>query len=273
MIIRYGTILLTSTNHHYMKIILILLSAGLFSINAAFSQGQEIPKKEWGFKVEPYLMAPYMKGNVAIGRIPEGEIDASAGEVFDRLQSAFMIYGEANNGQWAITADFVYMKLQKTIEPNGQINSGEINFDQTIIAMEGLYRILPWLEFGIGGRVVTLGGDMTVSRTELGPNGETNVQQAEKTETWFDPTVLFRAQIPNSGKWIGEIKADIGGFGIGSNATYQIQVYGGYRFSKLFQATAGYRALSIDYQSGTASDRFHYDVITNGPVVRLGFNF
>jgi hypothetical protein len=256
-----------------MKKIFLLLSASLFSISSAFSQDQENPKKEWGFKVEPYLMAPYMKGTVAIGKIPQAEIDANAGEVFDRLRSAFMLYGETNNGKWAITGDFVYMKLQETIEPNGQINSGEINFDETIFAMEGLYRILPWLEFGIGGRVVTIGGDMTVSRTELGSNGETNVQQAEKTESWFDPTVLFRAQVPNSGKWIGELKADIGGFGIGSNETYQIQVNGGYRFSKLFQATAGYRALSIDYESGTTVDRFNYDVKTTGPVVRLGFNF
>lgn len=256
-----------------MKKIILLLTAGLFSISSAFSQDQENEKRDWGFKVEPYLMAPYMKGNVAIGKIPQVEIDANAGDIFDRLQSAFMIYGEANNGQWAITADFVYMKLQETIEPTGQINSGEVNFDETIFGMEGLYRILPWLELGIGGRVITIGGDMTVSRTGLGPNGETTVQQATKTESWFDPTVLFRAQVPNSGKWIGELKADIGGFGVGSNETYQVQVYGGYRFSKLFQATAGYRALSIDYAGGTVDDRFDYDVKTTGPVVRLGFNF
>jgi len=67
-------------------------------------------------------------------------------------------------------------------------------------------------------------------------------------------------QIPNSGKWIGELKADLGGFGIGSQETYQIQAYGGYRFSKLFQATAGYRVLSIDYESETGgSERFNYD--------------
>lgn len=255
------------------KIAFLLLVVILIPAFSAFSQDKAEDSKDWNFKVEPYMMAPYMNGKVAVGILPSADIDVNA-NVFERLKGALMLYGEANNGQWAITADFIYMNLQETLEANGQINSGEFNFDQMMFGMEGLYRILPWLEFGIGGRFVSMGGDMILSRTELGPNGETNVQQAKMDANWFDPTVLLRMQIPNSGKWIGELKADLGGFGIGSQDTYQVQIYGGYRFSKLFQATAGYRALSIDYVSEAGgSERFNYDVKTTGPVLRLGFNF
>lgn len=256
------------------KIAFLLMAVCLLPSISTFAQDQADARKGWEFKVEPYLMAPYMNGTVALGLLPSADIDVNANDIFERLKGALMLYGEANNGQWAITADFVYMNLQETLEPGKQINSGEFNFDQMVFGMEGLYRILPWLEFGLGGRFVSMGGDMTISRTELGPNGETNVQQAEGDANWFDPTLLFRMQIPNSGKWIGELKADLGGFGIGSQETYQIQAYGGYRFSKLFQATAGYRVLSIDYESETGgSERFNYDVKTSGPVIRLGFNF
>lgn len=256
------------------KVASLFIVVSFFPIFSAFSQDQADARKAWNFKVEPYLMAPYMKGTVAVGILPSADIDVNANDVFERLKGALMLYGEANNGQWAITADFVYMNLEETFEPDGQINSGEFNFDQMVFGMEGLYRILPWLEFGLGGRFVSMGGDMTISRTELRPNGETNVQQAEMDANWFDPTVVLRMQIPNSGKWIGELKADLGGFGIGSQETYQVQAYGGYRFSKLFQATAGYRVLSIDYQSEAGgSERFNYDVKTTGPVLRLGFNF
>jgi hypothetical protein len=66
---------------------------------------------------------------------------------------------------------------------------------------------------------------------------------------------------------------EIGGFGIGSDLAWQMQVYAGYQFSKLFQITGGYRIISLDYETGTGQDRFMYNVDTSGPVVRFGFNF
>jgi len=256
-----------------MKKTFLLLLAAILAIFPAFAQDSSDKKSEWNFLVEPYLMFPTMKGTVGIGLLPDGELDVSTEDIFGRLKSAFMMYAEANNGKWAITADFVYIKLYQGIEPNNNITGGEVTFEETIFAMEGLYQIQPWLELGIGGRVVTLAGDMSVTRTGIGTGGESTTQQADLTESWVDPVVLFRAQLPDSEKWILEFKADYGGFGLGSDVTYQVQALGGYRFSKLFQATAGYRSLSIDYFSGSGADRFKFDVKTSGPIVRFGFNF
>jgi hypothetical protein len=254
-----------------MKKILIILTFGF--IAAVSVNAQDQTKNGWNFKVEPYLMAPYMVGSVGIANLPNVELDATAGDIFSNLKGAFMLYTEANNGQWAITADFVYMKLQQDVKPGNLITGGDVTFTESIFAMEGFYRLLPWLEAGLAGRVVTLGGDMTVTRNEVGQNGGTITSQADVTKTWFDPVIAIRAQVPNSDIWIGEFKADYGGFGVGSQSTYQLQLYGGYRFSKLFQATVGYRFLAIDYESGSASDRFLFNVNTSGAVLRLGFNF
>lgn len=254
-----------------MKKFTIFLTALLISSISAYSQ--EPTGKTWNFKVEPYLMAPFMKGPVGIANLPNVELDASAADIFGNLKGAFMLYTEANNGQWAIAADFVYMKLQQDIQPGNLVTGGEVTFNETIFALEGYYRFLPWLEAGLGGRVVSMGGDMTVTRTELGPNDDPITSQASIKKSWFDPVLLVRATLPDSDKWIGEFKADFGGFGIGSDVTYQFQAYGGYRFSRLFQASVGYRILGIDYESGTGADRFLYNVTTSGPVLRLGFNF
>jgi hypothetical protein len=54
--------------------------------------------------------------------------------------------------------------------------------------------------------------------------------------------------------------------------TWQVQGYAGYRFSKLFQTSIGYRIIAIDYDKGTGEDRFRYDMNTFGPNIRLGFN-
>ena len=74
-------------------------------------------------------------------------------------------------------------------------------------------------------------------------------------------------------KWLFQLRADVGGFGIGSDFTWQGQADVGYRFSKLFQLGLGYRFIGIDYENGEGSDRFKYDVDTYGPVLRFGFHF
>ena len=74
-------------------------------------------------------------------------------------------------------------------------------------------------------------------------------------------------------KWLFQLRGDVGGFGIGSDFTWQAQAYFGYRFSKLFQLTAGYRILSIDYEKSTGSEPFVFDIDEFGPVIRFGFNF
>jgi hypothetical protein len=70
-----------------------------------------------------------------------------------------------------------------------------------------------------------------------------------------------------------QFRGDIGGFGVGSDFSWQIQANAGYRFSKLFQATIGYRVIGINYDKGEGMDRFVYDVDTYGPVIHTGFNF
>jgi hypothetical protein len=45
----------------------------------------------------------------------------------------------------------------------------------------------------------------------------------------------------------------------------------GYRFSRLFDLTAGYRVISLDYSSGEGAAAFVYDMVTFGPMIRFGF--
>jgi trans-2-enoyl-CoA reductase len=52
-----------------------------------------------------------------------------------------------------------------------------------------------------------------------------------------------------------------------------LQAYAGYRFSKLFQLTAGYGIIGIDYDKGVDKERFIFNMNEFGPVIRIGFNF
>ena len=132
-------------------------------------------------------------------------------------------------------------------------------------------KFLPWLEGGIAGpNELSIQAMVEVVRNQAGEG--TNAVGNSATHTWFDPVFVVRMKLPGSGKWLLQLRGDAGGFGIGSDLTWQIQAYGGYRFSDLFQATAGYRVLAIDYEKGSEQDRFLYNITTSGPVVRVGFN-
>ena len=74
-------------------------------------------------------------------------------------------------------------------------------------------------------------------------------------------------------KWLLQFRGDFGGFGIGSDFTWQLQAHAGYQFSKLFKLTACYRIIGVDYDKGSGQDRFVHDINTFGPVLRLGLNF
>lgn len=136
--------------------------------------------------------------------------------------------------------------------------------------VSGLRTILPWLDVGVGLRLNSLEAGFDIV-TAIG-NNETGHSRSKK-ETWLDPIVIARSQGTfGDSKWNYLLRGDIGGFGIGSNFAWQIQPYIGYRFSKLFQISAGYRIISMDYETGSGDGYFKYDIDTTGPVVKLGFH-
>jgi hypothetical protein len=134
-----------------------------------------------------------------------------------------------------------------------------------------LYRLTSFLEVGAGGRLNNLSTDIDLQRTVF-PKGTEQVTESA-SKTWLDPILITRLSTTLKDKWLFQFRGDVGGFGLGSDLAWQLQAYAGYRFTKLFQVTAGYRILSMDYDKGTGTDRFIYNVDTFGPVVRMGFNF
>ena len=90
-----------------------------------------------------------------------------------------------------------------------------------------------------------------------------------RTDDWFDPYVGFRARYNLSEKFYVLAKADIGGFGVGSNLTWQASAAIGCQLTKNMFAEAGYRFLAVDYQQ----NGFTYDVRTQGAEVTLGITF
>jgi len=257
-------------NHRFAKNFYPLFLLSLFALSTT-AQDSVAVKQKWTFLLEPYMMFPGMNGTTGVGTLPDVNVDADAGDIFNKLKMGAMLYFEAAKHKWAFSSDIIYMKLGQDATPNKLVNSGEVTVKQFAWEVAGMRKLLPWLEGGVGLRLNSLNSELDLVTNNIG--GGTTAKNKSLTQTWVDPILIARIKSGMDKKFIYKFRADIGGFGVGSDIAWQLQAYAGYRFSKLFQVTGGYRIISIDYNKGSNEDRFLYDVDTFGPVIRFGFNF
>jgi hypothetical protein len=69
------------------------------------------------------------------------------------------------------------------------------------------------------------------------------------------------------------VRGDAGGFGVGSELTWNLIGNVQYHLSRTVSLGMGYRAFSIDYEKGSGNDRFRYDVLMHGPALGAAFHF
>jgi hypothetical protein len=236
-----------------------------------------VQDENWSFLLEPYLMFPNMDGTTGLGALPDVSVDASPGDIFEKLQIGFMLNAEATKGKWHVGTDLIYMKLKQDAEPGLVVANGEVTAKQFAWEVAGLYSITPWLDVGVGGLLNSLNLATDINVNAIG--GGTNNRSRELSRTWLDPMLIARTGSKPGSKFIYRFRGEIGGFGIGSKFAWQLQAIAGYRFSKLFQLTGGYRFIGINYEKNNTAEgilnnnRFLYNVNTFGPEIRLGFNF
>lgn len=248
-------------------IIIMILSISSMQLLAQTDANE----KKWNYLTEVYIMFPYMDGEAGLGESLVLPVDASAGDIFEKLKMASMLYFEAHNHKWAINTDLVYMNLNQDLTPGKKIHTGTLGVKQMVWEVAGLYRINSFLEMGLGGRLNYLQLE-SEGRINVFPAGTEEFSKSNN-KTWYDPIIIARFATDIKNKWLFQLRGDVGGFGLGSDLTWQLQGYAGYRFSKMFQLTAGYRVLSIDYKSGEESKEFIFNMKEFGPVIKLGFNF
>ncbi len=239
----------------------------LLLVNPSFLCAQDTLR--WHYMVEPYLMLPAMSGTSGVGELPDIDINASVGDIFSNLKFGAMLYAEATNGKWAITTDLLYMNIKQEAEVGPIIREASLQAKQLGWENAGLRSIRPKWDAGIGLRL----NSISLIQETTFENENLESQSRELSQTWLDPILILRFHSEPMQEFIYQVRGDLGGFGIGSDFTWQLQAYIGYRFTKVFYMTGGYRIISMDYENGSGSDRFKYDVNTSGFNLRFGFRF
>ena len=233
-----------------------ILSLAALLVSSAPVSAQTASEK-WDVFVAPYLMAASMGGTTTV-RGREAEVEVSASDIFDNLQFGAMGLLIARKGNWGFGSDIIWMALGTTVR--------EINVDanQGAFAFYGLRGLGPAADLTFGLRINTLQGTLDFKRLGL---------VVDQTKTWVDPIVGLTLRTPPDRRVMVRVYTEIGGFGLGSDFTWQIFPNVGFRLTRAASIEVGYRWLDIDYASGEGNSAFGWDVLSQGPVVGFGFRF
>src|SRR5688572_19680851 len=247
-----------------------LASVLLFSGLSTFSPAAPAQDGGWHYLVQPYLMFPNMKGEAGIADLPPAPVDEDPSDIFENLQMGAMLYAEARNDQWMLSSDVLYMSLEADIAAGRLVSGGNVEVSQLGWELAAMRRFNQWFELGLGVTYNEIDADVSIFiDTPFG----TISRAAGMNEEWIDPSVLTRVTFPINDRWFFQARANLGGFGVGSDLMWQLQTDLGYRHSERLLFSFGYRIIDVDYDQGSGLDRFVYDMQTFGPVLKFGFNF
>ncbi len=212
---------------------------------------------EWQVVVAPYLMGAAMDGTTTL-RGREADVNVSASDIFSNLQFGAMGLVEAKKGDWGFGADAIWMALGTTVR------NTNVDVNQGAFAFYGIRRLSAAADLTFGARVNTLQGELDFKSIGL---------RVDQDKTWVDPIVGLTLRTSPERVLQLRLYSEIGGFGAGSNFTWQAFPTVGVKLAPGFALELGYRWLDVDYDSGEGNDRFVYDMLTQGPVLGVAFKF
>lgn len=249
----------------------------------------------WQINAGPSLWGPGVTGDIGVGTM-DGELGISFHDIIDQLNVALSGRIDARKGPWKIYAD----GLIAEIEANQAISPGTIgpftignqtfgpftptaqfDFTQDVILVEAgaAYRIGTWALSSAkpnapGAQSIAVdilaGARYTDYETEVDFKNGTTVTV---TEDWIDPYVGTDLDFNLSSSWDLRLHLDVGGFGVGSDFTYNTWGVLTYSWAEKRRAFFGYRVMYQDYEEGVGASRFKWDATMHGPVVGMEFRF
>lgn len=230
----------------------------------------------WAFQATFYGWATALNGRVGVRNLPSAKVDASFGDILERLDGALMGSFLAKNGDWMILTDLVWSQLSDDATLR-VANEPTIKLKQRMLIASAIagYR----LPFGNPDLDLSLTAGLRYQRltldTTLIPGAFPVISlQNEQTKAWVDPIVGLALQYRINERWFVNALADIGGFGVGSQLTSQGFAAVGYKWTESVSTAVGYRVLYTDYKdSGNRTGTFRYDTTMHGPFMSLAFHF
>ena len=222
--------------------------------------GSAAEPNEWSFDFSLYGLADGMSGEIGIGPVT-ADLDVGFDDLLDNLEFGAMGSVRVGYGPWAFTTEVLYMGLQASK------NGVTAEMDQWLVEPAISYRVSKYFEPLAGVRYNNLKGELR------GPGVLPTPRIPTGTQDWWDPIVGANLQLPLGKNFSLNLRTDIGGFGVGSDLTWQVFPYLNWQFTKWASLQAGYRWLDMDYETGSGASRFEYDILNQGAQIGFTFHF
>lgn len=252
----------------------------------------------WAFRFVPYGWLTSMNGTQTV-RGRSVKVDASFVDIVEKSDTLVALMGtvEARRGPFALYTDLVWSKVGfeggsvRTRSPapgvTGTLGTS-LNLDVTMAIVEvgGAYEVARSgpLAFDVlgGARYWYQEADLSFDIAGAVDIGDLELAGARAfarsgSVDWLDPVIGARVRYAVAPGHELFLRGDIGGFGIGSDFSWQ--AVGGYAFDFgvykgiTLSGVVGYRALSVDYAQGEGRQRYEFDIIQHGPVFGISARF
>lgn len=192
---------------------------------------------------------------------PTLSFDKSLSEILEDLDAAFFVTGLARRGNLVLFGDFTYTSSSRAgVVPPGIPASGALTIRSLTLAAGRRFDV------GTSATVDLLGG---LRAWSIDGRISSPVLRIAPESNFVDPILGLRANASLSDRWslLGYI--DIGGFGFGSDFTWQAALTANYKVSNNLYLSAGWRHLHLDF----SDDSMMFDGAMAGPVVGATWRF
>jgi hypothetical protein len=251
----------------------------------------------WSFRFTPYGWLTSMKGTQTV-RGRSTKVDASFIDIVEKSDTLVGLMGtfEARNGPFALYGDLVWSKVGieggnvRTRTPAHGITgtvgrAAELDFQMAIVEVGAAYEVARSgpLAFDVlgGARYWYQEADLSLEVTRTLDIGDlelagTRAFARSGSVDWLDPVIGARVRYAVAPGHEVFLRGDIGGFGVGSDFSWQ--AIGGYGFDFgawngiTFSGVIGYRALSVDYAEGEGR-RYEFDMLQHGPILGVSMRW
>ncbi|MBP9191229.1 MAG: hypothetical protein KBF96_01625, partial [Ignavibacteria bacterium] len=221
-----------------------------FSKNKA-DKNSDNPKK-FNFSIMPYAWFAAIGGTV--GQFDGQTYGFNKGFTFDGLHMYAAFIGKIKYERMSFVFDVSYVNYKRFGAVSNNPNlPDEISANTT--AKQAVYDLFlaylfpskgkkTMVDIYGGGRLWNLDLEATVTR----PDGTVNPAPGY-SNSWLDPVIGVNAEfvLDSKGKWGAWTKGDIGGFGVNSQMTWQMNVGVAYMLSPSVPLTFGFKYLGVNY--------------------------
>jgi hypothetical protein len=224
----------------------------------------------WQFSVSPYLWMSGLNGELGVSeQVQPVGVDLPFTKILGALKFALMGTFEARHDRFVATGDMLYINLRTSDDLDireADFVDGELRSKIFMSTVAAGYRAVDQGRLSVD---ILAGARLMSMKTGLDLQGPQRTFSGSASETWIDPIVAVRFQAPLGPRWALQTYGDIGGFGVGSHLSWQLQAMIDYELSRRWSLSGGWRHLDIDFDN----NGFVFDAALDGPIIRAVYRF